>query len=126
MKSTELKNINKYNYFKVIFSKLALTLLIVFLPLSNQYLSKTGTIFLTYLALSIIYICFAISRNYIITLLLIPIIPLGFIYLGTLRSKEIISEKMYMYIPIILVFLPFIYDFYVIVSVAINKFSQRK
>lgn len=73
---------NDINFFKVIIS-----LTFTFLSISNPYNSKIGIKFLTYLATFIVYTCFTISKNYLITVILVFLVTVLFIYLDTIAKK---------------------------------------
>ena len=126
MTYNDIKIFEKKRYSRVVFSKIIISLIIAFLPISNPYNSKIGTIFLTYLATSIIYICFAISKNYFITIILVFLVPLIFVYLDNITKQGYISSKTYMYTNVFLLLLPFLYDSYTLISLAIMKIKQQK
>lgn len=126
MTYNDIKIFEKKRYSKVVFSKFVISLIIAFLPVSNPYNSKIGTIFLTYLATSIIYTCFSISKNYLITIILVFLVPLIFVYLDSITKQGYISNKTYMYTNVFLLLLPFLYDSYTLVSLTIMKIRQQK
>ena len=86
MTYNDIKIFAKKRYSKIVFSKIIISLIIAFLPVSNYYNSKIGIIFLTYLATSIIYTCFVISKNYLITIVLVFLVPLIFVYLDNITK----------------------------------------
>ena len=102
MTYNDIKIFEKKRYSKVVFSKIIISLIIAFLPISNPYNSKIGIIFLTYLATSIIYSCFAISKNYLVTIILVLLVPLIFVYLDNTTKQGYISSKTYMYTNVFL------------------------
>ncbi|MFY8329453.1 hypothetical protein [Vagococcus carniphilus] len=126
MTYNDIKIFEKKRYSKVVFFKIVISLIIAFLPVSNPYNSKIGTIFLTYLATSIIYACFAISKNYLITIILVFLVPLIFVYLDSITKQGYISSKTFMYTNVFLLLLPFLYDSYTLISLATIKIRQQK
>lgn len=94
MTYNDIKIFEKKRYSRVVFSKIIISLIIAFLPISNPYNSKIGTIFLTYLATSIIYTCYAISKNYLITIILVFLVPLIFVYLDNI-TKQGVTARLY-------------------------------
>lgn len=125
MTYNDIKIFEKKRYSRVVFSKIIISLIIAFLPISNPYNSKIGTIFLTYLATSIIYTCYAISKNYLITIILVFLVPLIFVYLDNITKQGYISNKAYMYTNVLLILLPFLYDSYALISLTIIKIRER-
>lgn len=125
MTYNDIKIFEKKRYSRVVFSKIIISLIVAFLPISNPYNSKIGIIFLTYLATSIIYTCFAISKNYLITIILVFLVPLIFVYLDSITKQGYISSKTYMYTNVLLLLLPFLYDSYTLISLAIMKIRER-
>lgn len=121
-----IKIFEKKRYSRVVFSKIIISLIIAFFPISNPYNSKIGTIFLTYLAISIIYTCFAISKNYLVTIILVFLVPVIFVYLDNLTKQGYISSKTYMYTNVFLLLLPFLYDSYTLISLVIMKIREKK
>lgn len=126
MTYNDIKIFEKKRYSKVVFSKIIISMIIAFLPVSNPYNSKIGTIFLTYLATSIIYTCFSISKNYLITIILVLLVPLIFVYLNSITKQGYISSKTYMYTNVFLLLLPFLYDSYTLISLVIMKIREKK
>ena len=126
MTYNDIKIFEKKRYSKVVFSKIVISLIIAVLPISNSYNSKIGIIFLTYLATSIIYTCFAISKNYLITIILVFLVPLIFVYLDSITKQGYISSKTFMYTNVFLLLLPFLYDSYTLISLATIKIRQQK
>lgn len=87
MNYDDVKLFEKIRYSKVVFSKIVLSIIIAFLPFLDTYLSKKEIAFLAYLVLSLFHTCFAISRNYLITILLAFFLPVGlFLYLDRLNK----------------------------------------
>ena len=125
MTYNDIKIFEKKRYSRIVFSKIIISLIVAFLPISNPYNSKIGIIFLTYLATSIIYTCFAISKNYLITIILVFLVPLIFVYLDSITKQGYISSKTYMYTNVLLLLLPFLYDSYTLISLAIMKIRER-
>lgn len=119
MTDNDIKFFEKKSYFRVVFSKIVISLIIAFLPIPTPYNSKIGIMFLTYLATSIICTCFAISKNYLITIILVFLVPLFFIYLDSITKQGYISSKTYMYTNVFLLLLPFLYDSYTLISLVI-------
>lgn len=126
MTYNDIKISEKKRYSRVVFSKIIISLIIAFLPISNSYNSKIGTIVLTYLATSIIYTCFAISKNYLITIILVFLVPLIFVYLDSITKQGYISSKTYTYTNVFLLLLPFLYDSYTLISLVIMKIREKK
>lgn len=119
MTYNDIKIFEKKRYSKVVFSKIIISLIIAFLPISNLYNSKIGTIFITYLATATIYTCFTLSKNYLITIILVFLVPLIFVYLDNITKQGYISNKTYMYTNVFLLLLPFLYDSYTLVLLVI-------
>lgn len=107
MTYNDIKIFEKKRYSKVVFSKIVISLIIAFLPISNPYNSKIEVISLAYLATSIIYTCFTISKNYLITIILVFLFSLIFVYLDIITKQGYISSKTYMYTNVFLLLLPF-------------------
>lgn len=126
MTYNDIKIFEKKRYSRVVFSKIIISLIIAFLPISNPYNSKIETIFLTYLATSIIYTCFAVSKNYLVTIILVFLVPVIFVYLDNLTKQGYISSKTYMYTNVFLLLLPFLYDSYTLISLVIMKIREKK
>lgn len=126
MTYNDIKIFEKKRYSKVVFSKIIISLIIAFLPISNPYNSKIGTIFITYLATSIIYTCFAISKNYLVTIILVFLVPIIFVYLDNITKQGYISSKTYMFTNVFLLLLPFLYDSYTLISLVIMKIREKK
>lgn len=126
MTYNDIKIFEKKRYSRVVFSKIIISLIIAFLPISNPYNSKIGIIFLTYLATSIIYTCFAISKNYFITIILVFLVPLIFVFLDSITKQGYISSKTYMYTNVFLLLSPFLYDSYTLISLVIMKIREKK
>ncbi|WNF91190.1 hypothetical protein [Vagococcus fluvialis] len=119
MNYDDVKLFEKIRYSKVVFSKIVLSIIIAFLPFLDTYLSKVEIAFLAYLGLSLFHTCFAISRNYLITILLAFFLPVGlFLYLDSLNKQGYISDKTSMFLDVAIVFLPFFYNF--------HKFIEQK
>ncbi|RBR73802.1 hypothetical protein IGM09_001780 [Enterococcus sp. DIV0167] len=111
------------SYIKVIFSKIFLSIIIAVFPLQHSQSSTLGKIFLSYLAFSIIYFCFAISKNYLITLILLILVIAGFTYLNDLSQIPAFISQ-YLIIGVILT--PFIYDSYIIICLILDKVKSHK
>lgn len=126
MTYNDIKIFEKKRYSKVVFFKFVISLIIAFLPVSNPYNSKIGIMLLTYLATSIIYTCFAISKNYLVTIILVFLVPLIFVYLDNITKQGYISNKTYMYTNVFLLLLPFLYDSYTLISLVIMKIREKK
>ena len=109
------------------FSKIVLSIIIAYLPFLDTYLSKVEIAFLAYLGLSLFHTCFAISRNYLITILLAFFLPVGlFLYFDRLNKQGYISDKTSMFLDVAIVSLPFFYDFHTLVSLLRIKIKQIK
>lgn len=126
MTYNDIKIFEKKRYSRVVFSKIIISLIIAFLPISNPYNSKIGIIFLPYLATSIIYTCFSLSKNYLITIILVFLVPLIFVYLDSITKQGYISSKTYMYTNVSLLLLLFLYDSYTLISLVIMKIREKK
>lgn len=127
MNYDDVKLFEKIRYSKVVFSKIVLSIIIAFLPFLDTYLSKVEIAFLAYLGLSLFHTCFAISRNYLITILLAFFLPVGlFLYLDSLNKQGYISDETSMFLDVAIVFLPFFYDFYTLVSILRIKMKHKK
>ena len=127
MNYDDVKLFEKIRYSKVVFSKIVLSIIIAFLPFLDTYLSKVEIAFLAYLGLSLFHTCFTISRNYLITILLAFFLPVGlFLYLDSLNKQGYISDKTSMFLDVAIVFLPFFYDFYTLVSILRIKMKHKK
>ena len=126
MNYDDVKLFEKIRYSKVVFSKIVLSIIIAFLPFLDTYLSKVEIAFLAYLGLSLFHTCFAISKNYLITIILVFLVPLIFVYLDSITKQGYISSKKYMYTNVFLLLLPFLYDSYTLISLTIMKIRQQK
>ncbi|EGO7724988.1 hypothetical protein FNP15_001598 [Enterococcus faecalis] len=114
------------SYIKVIFSKIFLSVIIAVFPLQHSQSSTLGKIFLSYLAFSIIYFCFAISKNYLITLILLILVIAGFTYLNDLSQQKRIPAFISQYLIIGVILTPFIYDSYIIICLILDKVKSHK
>lgn len=115
MTYNDIKIFEKKRYSRIVFFKDYYFFNYCFFPISNPYNSKLGIIFLTYLAISIIYTCFAISKNYLVTIILVFLVPIIFVYFNNITKQGYISSKTYMYTNVFLLLLPFLYDSYTLI-----------
>lgn len=115
----------KIRYFRVVLIKIAISFIILFLPISTKIISKNGLIFIIYLLISILYACYSLSRNYLFTFITLILFVGGLIYFDSLVSTGVISEKTYTYTCVIGILFPFIYDLYIMFSIIVNKAKKQ-